>query len=85
MKVLTVFVVSFAGALIALDGNNARVLLTLWLFSSHLVPEDGFLAGCVFAIADYPEQMPDKQLLTTWKRVSTFPIYLEYSIFRRNI
>jgi len=23
----------------------------------------------VFAIADYPEQMADKQLLATWKRV----------------
>ncbi|XP_056149133.1 PAX-interacting protein 1 [Lampris incognitus] len=33
------------------------------------IPEDGFLLGCVFAIADYPEQMADKQLLTTWKRV----------------
>lgn len=33
------------------------------------IPEDGFLAGCVFAIADYPEQMPDKQLLATWKRI----------------
>ncbi|KAJ4936581.1 hypothetical protein JOQ06_001170 [Pogonophryne albipinna] len=30
---------------------------------------DGFLLGCVFAIADYPEQMADKQLLATWKRV----------------
>lgn len=34
------------------------------------VPEEGFLLGCVFAIADYPEQMSDKQLLATWKRVS---------------
>ena len=34
-----------------------------------LVPEEGFLLGCVFAIADYPEQMSDKQLLATWKRV----------------
>lgn len=33
------------------------------------VPPDGFLVGCVFAIADYPEQMADKQLLATWKRV----------------
>uniref|UniRef100_A0A3B5QGU2 PAX-interacting protein 1 n=1 Tax=Xiphophorus maculatus TaxID=8083 RepID=A0A3B5QGU2_XIPMA len=33
------------------------------------VPQDGFLLGCVFAIADYPEQMADKQLLATWKRV----------------
>ncbi|KAJ3595202.1 hypothetical protein NHX12_004506 [Muraenolepis orangiensis] len=33
------------------------------------IPEDGFLLGCVFAIADYPEQMADKQLLATWKRV----------------
>ncbi|KAG7266794.1 hypothetical protein CRUP_034609 [Coryphaenoides rupestris] len=31
-------------------------------------PLDGFLLGCVFAIADYPEQMADKQLLATWKR-----------------
>jgi PAX-interacting protein 1 len=35
-----------------------------------LVPEESFLLGCVFAIADYPEQMSDKQLLATWKRVS---------------
>ena len=34
-----------------------------------LVPEEGFLLGCVCAIADYPEQMSDKQLLATWKRV----------------
>uniref|UniRef100_A0A8C7UT67 PAX-interacting protein 1 n=1 Tax=Oncorhynchus mykiss TaxID=8022 RepID=A0A8C7UT67_ONCMY len=33
------------------------------------LPEDGFLVGCVFAIADYPEQMADKQLLATWKRI----------------
>nr|DBA25080.1 TPA: hypothetical protein GDO54_012651 [Pyxicephalus adspersus] len=33
------------------------------------IPEDYFLAGCVFAIADYPEQMSDKQLLATWKRI----------------
>uniref|UniRef100_A0A8C7MK03 PAX-interacting protein 1 n=1 Tax=Oncorhynchus kisutch TaxID=8019 RepID=A0A8C7MK03_ONCKI len=33
------------------------------------VPEDGFLVGCVFAVADYPEQMADKQLLATWKRI----------------
>lgn len=38
--------------------------------SVTLVPEEGFLLGCVFAIADYPEQMSDKQLLATWKRVS---------------
>uniref|UniRef100_A0A671UQJ2 PAX-interacting protein 1 n=1 Tax=Sparus aurata TaxID=8175 RepID=A0A671UQJ2_SPAAU len=30
---------------------------------------DGFLLGCWFAISDYPEQMADKQLLATWKRV----------------
>uniref|UniRef100_A0AAQ6A919 PAX-interacting protein 1 n=1 Tax=Amphiprion ocellaris TaxID=80972 RepID=A0AAQ6A919_AMPOC len=34
-----------------------------------VVPQDGFLLGCVFAVADYPEQMADKQLLATWKRV----------------
>uniref|UniRef100_A0A8C3TEI0 PAX-interacting protein 1 n=1 Tax=Chelydra serpentina TaxID=8475 RepID=A0A8C3TEI0_CHESE len=34
-----------------------------------LVPEEYFLLGCVFAIADYPEQMTDKQLLATWKRI----------------
>ena len=34
------------------------------------VPQDGFLLGCWFAISDYPEQMADKQLLATWKRVS---------------
>uniref|UniRef100_A0AAY4C949 PAX-interacting protein 1 n=1 Tax=Denticeps clupeoides TaxID=299321 RepID=A0AAY4C949_9TELE len=34
-----------------------------------LVPEDGFLVGCVFTIADYPEQMADKQLLATWKKI----------------
>ncbi|CDQ65665.1 unnamed protein product [Oncorhynchus mykiss] len=33
------------------------------------IPEDGFLVGCVFAVADYPEQMADKQLLATWKRI----------------
>ncbi|XP_030608412.1 PAX-interacting protein 1 isoform X1 [Archocentrus centrarchus] len=33
------------------------------------IPLDGFLLGCVFVIADYPEQMADKQLLATWKRV----------------
>ncbi|KAK2844043.1 hypothetical protein Q5P01_010702 [Channa striata] len=33
------------------------------------LPQDGFLLGCVFSIADYPEQMADKQLLATWKRV----------------
>uniref|UniRef100_A0A669E228 PAX-interacting protein 1 n=1 Tax=Oreochromis niloticus TaxID=8128 RepID=A0A669E228_ORENI len=33
------------------------------------IPQDGFLLGCVFGIADYPEQMADKQLLATWKRV----------------
>ncbi|XP_051944079.1 PAX-interacting protein 1 [Hippocampus zosterae] len=33
------------------------------------IPQDGFLVGCVFAIADYPEQIADKQLLATWKRV----------------
>ncbi|XP_035304948.1 PAX-interacting protein 1 isoform X2 [Cricetulus griseus] len=33
------------------------------------IPEEGFLLGCVFAIADYPEQMSDKQLLATWKRI----------------
>ncbi|XP_036086508.1 PAX-interacting protein 1 isoform X1 [Rousettus aegyptiacus] len=33
------------------------------------LPEEGFLLGCVFAIADYPEQMADKQLLATWKRI----------------
>ncbi|XP_061694687.1 PAX-interacting protein 1 isoform X2 [Syngnathoides biaculeatus] len=33
------------------------------------IPQDGFLLGCVFAIADYPEQIADKQLLATWKRV----------------
>uniref|UniRef100_A0A673A3J3 PAX-interacting protein 1 n=1 Tax=Sphaeramia orbicularis TaxID=375764 RepID=A0A673A3J3_9TELE len=38
-------------------------------FCCPLVPQDGFLLGCVFAIADYPEQMADKQLLATWKRV----------------
>ncbi|TKS80446.1 PAX-interacting protein 1 PAX transactivation activation domain-interacting protein [Collichthys lucidus] len=32
------------------------------------VPQDGFLLSCVFAIADYPEHMADKQLLATWKR-----------------
>ncbi|XP_059963762.1 PAX-interacting protein 1 [Mesoplodon densirostris] len=33
------------------------------------IPEEGFLLGCVFAVADYPEQMSDKQLLATWKRI----------------
>ncbi|XP_026575675.1 PAX-interacting protein 1 isoform X1 [Pseudonaja textilis] len=33
------------------------------------VPEGYFLMGCIFAIADYPEQMSNKQLLATWKRV----------------
>ncbi|XP_035384590.1 PAX-interacting protein 1 [Electrophorus electricus] len=36
---------------------------------SQEIPDDGFLVGCVFAIADYPEQMADKQLLATWKRI----------------
>uniref|UniRef100_A0A7N8YAC3 PAX-interacting protein 1 n=1 Tax=Mastacembelus armatus TaxID=205130 RepID=A0A7N8YAC3_9TELE len=38
-------------------------------FQQQQLPQDGFLLGCVFAIADYPEQMADKQLLATWKRV----------------
>ncbi|XP_041102802.1 PAX-interacting protein 1-like [Polyodon spathula] len=33
------------------------------------IPEHGFLVGCIFSIADYPEQMSDKQLLATWKRI----------------
>ncbi|XP_057587442.1 PAX-interacting protein 1 isoform X2 [Hippopotamus amphibius kiboko] len=33
------------------------------------IPEEAFLLGCVFAVADYPEQMSDKQLLATWKRI----------------
>ncbi|XP_060729385.1 PAX-interacting protein 1 isoform X2 [Tachysurus vachellii] len=33
------------------------------------IPDDAFLVGCVFAIVDYPEQMADKQLLATWKRI----------------
>lgn len=41
----------------------------LYIYNSILVPEEAFLLGCVFAIADYPEQMSDKQLLATWKRV----------------
>jgi len=40
-----------------------------------LVPEEYFLLGCVFAIADYPEQMSDKQLLATWKRVRFWCIF----------
>lgn len=44
-------------------------LIVLFSYDSVLVPEEGFLLGCVFAIADYPEQMSDKQLLATWKRV----------------
>ncbi|XP_076837704.1 PAX-interacting protein 1 [Brachyhypopomus gauderio] len=36
---------------------------------SQEIPDDGFLVGCVFAIADYPEQMADRQLLATWKRI----------------
>lgn len=43
------------------------------LCASVPVPEDGFLLGCVFAVADYPEHMSDKQLLATWKRVSRAP------------
>ncbi|KAH0520270.1 PAX-interacting protein 1 [Microtus ochrogaster] len=39
------------------------------LKAAFRIPEEGFLLGCVFAIADYPEQMSDKQLLTTWKRI----------------
>ncbi|KPP73451.1 PAX-interacting protein 1-like, partial [Scleropages formosus] len=39
------------------------------ILQSLSVPEDSFLVGCVFAIADYPEQMSDKQLLATWKRI----------------
>lgn len=45
-----------------------------------LVPEDGFLVGCIFAIADYPEQMADKQLLATWKRVRNWIIILEFEL-----
>ncbi|KAK1173993.1 PAX-interacting protein 1-like [Acipenser oxyrinchus oxyrinchus] len=33
------------------------------------IPEHSFLVGCIFSIADYPEQMSDKQLLATWKRI----------------
>ncbi|KAM9669230.1 LOW QUALITY PROTEIN: PAX-interacting protein 1-like [Dama dama] len=33
------------------------------------IPEEGFFLGCVFAIVDYPAQVSDKQLLTTWKRI----------------
>lgn len=44
-------------------------LIVFFPYNSILVPEEGFLLGCVFAIADYPEQMSDKQLLATWKRV----------------
>lgn len=52
--------------------------ILILLFS---VPADGFLLGCVFAIADYPEQMADKQLLATWKRVSqSHCIYLCLSL-----
>lgn len=47
----------------------ARVFCINLIFITLLVPEDYFLLGCVFAIADYPEQMSDKQLLATWKRV----------------
>lgn len=49
-----------------------RILIFFFLcdsIGSVVVPEEGFLLGCVFAIADYPEQMSDKQLLATWKRV----------------
>lgn len=46
--------------------------------SFRSVPEDGFLVGCVFAIADYPEQMADKQLLATWKRVRIRIIILQF-------
>lgn len=49
------------------------MLIFIWdanyLFIHIPVPHDGFLVGCVFVIADYPEQIADKQLLATWKRV----------------
>ncbi|KAF4026865.1 hypothetical protein G4228_018847 [Cervus hanglu yarkandensis] len=35
----------------------------------RIIPEEGFFLGCVFAIVDYPEQVSDKQLLATWKRI----------------
>ncbi|XP_012589325.1 PREDICTED: PAX-interacting protein 1 [Condylura cristata] len=35
----------------------------------NLCAHGGFLLGCVFAVADYPEQMSDKQLLAAWKRI----------------
>uniref|UniRef100_A0A673XUY9 PAX-interacting protein 1 n=1 Tax=Salmo trutta TaxID=8032 RepID=A0A673XUY9_SALTR len=46
-------------------GQESKFTLT----NIDFIPEDGFLVGCVFAIADYPEQMADKQLLATWKRI----------------
>uniref|UniRef100_A0A2R9AXZ8 PAX-interacting protein 1 n=1 Tax=Pan paniscus TaxID=9597 RepID=A0A2R9AXZ8_PANPA len=46
-----------------------QVLIFFFLCNFTLVPEEAFLLGCVFAIADYPEQMSDKQLLATWKRI----------------
>ena len=49
--------------------KNESVGALFFLHPFLTVPEDGFLLGCVFAIADYPEQMADKQLLATWKRV----------------
>ncbi|KAB0344214.1 hypothetical protein FD754_021140, partial [Muntiacus muntjak] len=35
----------------------------------RVIPEEGFFLGCVFAIMDYPEQVSEKQLLATWKRI----------------
>lgn len=49
------------------------------------VPEDGFLVGCVFAIADYPEQMADKQLLATWKRVRLRILILQFKLHLFNL
>ena len=47
-----------------------QICLCNFILVYFSVPQDGFLLGCWFAISDYPEQMADKQLLATWKRVS---------------
>uniref|UniRef100_A0A3P8WZZ6 PAX-interacting protein 1 n=1 Tax=Cynoglossus semilaevis TaxID=244447 RepID=A0A3P8WZZ6_CYNSE len=55
------------------SSESSQMLIFIWdanyLFIHIPVPHDGFLVGCVFVIADYPEQIADKQLLATWKRV----------------
>lgn len=65
-SVLVIFSVCISFFIFYFEKKSHLYEFCLFIF---LVPQDGFLLGCVFAIADYPEQMADKQLLATWKRV----------------